>query len=67
MMYRAVVKYATNATRKEKVAALREGLGTVAMELVDLGIGLQAVEDALDEAMNQAIEEADAIASDVPA
>jgi hypothetical protein len=37
------------------------------MELVDLGIGLQAVEDALDEAMRQAEEEAAAIAPDVPA
>jgi late competence protein required for DNA uptake (superfamily II DNA/RNA helicase) len=67
MMYRAVVKYATDATRKEKIAALRDGLGTITTELVDLGLTLQAVEDALDEAMNQAIDEADAISDDAPA
>jgi hypothetical protein len=58
---RAVVKYAIDATDKEKLAALRDGLGDCATELINLGLSVGAVEDALEAALNQAEAELDSL------
>ncbi len=59
-MMRAVVKYPMNASRDEKVAELKQGLGDVAMELVgEHGVSLEQVEDWLDDALEWAHMEAE--------
>lgn len=53
--YHAVVKYPVNATDKEKLQALREGLQDVVVEMIEeQGVALEYVEDALDEALSAA-------------
>lgn len=55
--YCAVVKYPVEATDKEKLAALREGLGTVLVEMIELGASREAVYSAIEEAQWAAEEE----------
>jgi hypothetical protein len=61
--YLAVVKYRADATDEEKIRELRDGLGFVAMELVDLGCSIDSVEGWLEEAAMSAQDEADSMAS----
>ena len=56
--YCAVVKYEVNATDREKIRALHEGLQACATELVDLGYTGEQIEAALEEAGWAAEEEA---------
>jgi hypothetical protein len=61
MTYRAVVKYALDATDKEKKRALLEGLKEIAMELVaehDYDMG--KIESAFEDAASYAQDEVDA-------
>jgi hypothetical protein len=62
-LYCAVVKYRVNASDEEKIRDLRDGLGFVAMELVDLGCSIDSVEGWLEEAAMSAQDEADSIAA----
>lgn len=58
--FRAVVKHRLDAPREEIVAALKEGLTMIAMELVgEHGLSLAEVESALEEAQSCAEHEAE--------
>ena len=53
--YYAAVKYPLDATREQKIAALRDGLRSVAVELVEeWQVPLEDVEHALDDAYSYA-------------
>jgi hypothetical protein len=53
--YRAVVKHRLDAPPSEIVAALKQGLQDIAMELVgEYGVALGAVDSALEEALSAA-------------
>lgn len=54
--YRAVVKYDRDATRREKVQALEEGVVMCVLELAELGVSLHRLEDVLEEAHAEAEE-----------
>ena len=55
--YRAVVKYPIDATDKEKLRALRDGLSDIVCEMIEeQGVSLAYVEDALDDALSAAQE-----------
>jgi hypothetical protein len=56
--YRAIGKYAVDATRDEKERALRQALDEAAIELIDLGLTLHSVEGFLKDAMMAAEEKA---------
>lgn len=54
-MYYAAVKYAVDDTPAQKKRALREGLGTICMELVaEFDFDLAQIEDALADAQSEA-------------
>lgn len=56
--YRAVVKYPLDAEPREKLVALRDGLGEITAELVrEHGATLEQIEDWLEEAANCAQDE----------
>lgn len=62
-MSRAFFTYRIEATAGEQLRALKARLGAIAIELVDLGLTLDEVEDALDEALAQARDEHDVLES----
>ena len=61
--YCAVVKYAIDADDKTKISLLRDGLGEVAAELINLGVSLERVEEMLHDAKGCAQDEATANAA----
>jgi hypothetical protein len=58
-----VVKYRVDATDAQKRFELINGLGMIAAELVDLGLTLEQVDEALDNARTWAEDEASANAA----
>lgn len=52
--FRAIGKYVLDATKEEKIAALRDCLIDAAMELAALGLSIPDIDDALQEAMTNA-------------
>lgn len=50
MTRRAVVSYAVGATDDEKIIALKKGLEECAGELIELGLSLLDIEQALEDA-----------------
>jgi hypothetical protein len=51
---RAVVSYPVGASRDEKIVALKDGLTAIAVELAELGVPLEAIDAALENALETA-------------